>query len=102
MPDELSIIWPIEFVVIGVAVSFQASSRGKDAWKKLVSEACREQISPSVFRPTIPLSVVIYHFPDGKMGDIDNTVKPILDAMEGIAYHDDNVVERLTAQKFEP
>ncbi len=35
-------------------------------------------------------------------GDIDNIVKPILDAMIGVAYPNDRVVERVLVQKFEP
>ena len=35
-------------------------------------------------------------------GDIDNIVKPILDALIGVAYLNDRVVERVLAQKFEP
>ncbi len=35
-------------------------------------------------------------------GDIDNIVKPIMDALIGIAYPDDRFVERIVAQKFEP
>lgn len=35
-------------------------------------------------------------------GDVDNIVKPIMDALIGIAYPDDRVVERVLVQKFEP
>jgi hypothetical protein len=35
-------------------------------------------------------------------GDIDNIVKPILDAMERHIYLDDRQVERVVVQKFEP
>ncbi len=35
-------------------------------------------------------------------GDIDNIVKPILDGMIRVAYIDDNVVERVLVQRFEP
>ena len=35
-------------------------------------------------------------------GDIDNIIKPIMDALIGVAYLDDSVVEAVSAQKFEP
>jgi crossover junction endodeoxyribonuclease RusA len=35
-------------------------------------------------------------------GDIDNTIKPILDSLSGVIYFDDRQVERLMVQKFEP
>jgi hypothetical protein len=34
--------------------------------------------------------------------DIDNRIKPILDAMARCVYMDDNLIERIVAQKFEP
>ena len=33
-------------------------------------------------------------------GDIDNRVKPILDALSGYVYRDDEQVERLVVQRF--
>jgi crossover junction endodeoxyribonuclease RusA len=35
-------------------------------------------------------------------GDIDNIVKPVLDALGGHIYLDDWQVERVVVQKFEP
>ena len=35
-------------------------------------------------------------------GDVDNIVKPIMDALIGVAYPDDRLVERVLVQKFEP
>lgn len=49
------------------------------------------------------MSVILYYFPPAAMrGDIDNIVKPILDAMCNHIYLDDRQVERLLIQKFEP
>ncbi len=36
------------------------------------------------------------------IGDIDNILKPIMDALIHVAYMDDNDVERVVVQKFEP
>ena len=35
-------------------------------------------------------------------GDVDNRVKPILDAMVRCVYSDDEIIERVVVQKFEP
>ncbi len=35
-------------------------------------------------------------------GDIDNIVKPVLDAMSRDIYADDRQIERVVVQKFEP
>lgn len=47
--------------------------------------------------------LTISYVPDAPtMGDIDNIVKPIMDALIHLAYNDDRLVERVVAQKLEP
>jgi crossover junction endodeoxyribonuclease RusA len=102
MIDSLEISFPLEFVVAGVPVSGQSKSRGREAWKAKISNECRLQLPESAFLAQGPISILIYHFPDGEMmGDIDNIIKPILDALVAVVYIDDRLVERVTAQKFE-
>ena len=49
------------------------------------------------------MAVTLYYLPDEPMqGDIDNIVKPILDALSQHIYLDDSQVERVVVQKFEP
>lgn len=53
------------------------------------------------FASEAPISVILYYFPSAPMlGDIDNIVKPILDAMCRHIYLDDRQVERLVIQKL--
>lgn len=50
-----------------------------------------------------PLAITLFYFPDSEMqGDIDNIVKPILDALERHVYLDDRQIQRILVQKFEP
>jgi crossover junction endodeoxyribonuclease RusA len=50
-----------------------------------------------------PIAVTLYYFPSDRMqGDIDNIVKPVLDALCRHVYFDDQQVERVWVQKFEP
>lgn len=50
-----------------------------------------------------PLFFTILYLPDSPMiGDIDNIVKPILDALCPNIYQDDSQIERVIVQKFEP
>ena len=50
-----------------------------------------------------PVAVTILYFPPAAMtGDIDNIVKPILDALRPGIYLDDQQVARVWVQKFEP
>ena len=104
MEEEL---YPFEFVVPGTPLSLQAKNKAHLAsWKGTVSEAARErrdEVHPGCFLDEAPLAVVIFYFAPALMeGDVDNIVKPILDALISVAYLNDRQVERVTAQKFEP
>jgi crossover junction endodeoxyribonuclease RusA len=105
-PDPTSIPFPLEIVVEGTPVSAQGSPSARDAWKRLVSEEAKrrlQELTDWYWLEERPLSVTIFYFAEAPMeGDIDNIVKPILDAMKAIVYHDDNVVERVLVQRFEP
>lgn len=96
--------FPLEFLVSGVPVSHQNKGRRSlDEWKALVRDGYSDQLAEGHWATTESVFVAIYYFPDGAMeGDVDNIVKPILDAMNGDVYLDDRQVERITVQKFEP
>lgn len=85
-------------------MSLQASSFSKTAWKLQVREAARLSAVPAgSWALTDLVAVTIYYFPEGEMaGDIDNIVKPILDALCHFAFVDDHQVERVVVQRFEP
>ena len=94
---------PFEFVVLGTAISLQGSSRSKDDWKKTVQAAARSALPEGSWLLTDNLAVTIFIFPGAAMqGDVDNRVKPILDAMTKCVYSNDELVERVVVQKFEP
>lgn len=94
---------PFEFVVSGTAMSAQASSASREAWKARIRAAAERALPADHWFLTVPLAVTIYLFPDGPLaGDVDNRVKPILDAMNRFVYDDDRSVERIVVQKFEP
>ncbi|WP_281271362.1 RusA family crossover junction endodeoxyribonuclease [Humitalea rosea] len=75
-------------------------------WKNEVKEAARNRVRETAewtYLEEEPLALTIYYFPTAPMGgDIDNIVKPIMDALIGVVHLDDQVVERVVAQKFEP
>jgi Holliday junction resolvase RusA-like endonuclease len=78
----------IEFVVVGTPLSLQAGPRRKETWKRQVSaEASRVSLA---YRGL--LSVTIVYFCPALGVDIDNIVKPILDALVGVLYRDDRDV----------
>lgn len=94
---------PLEFVVRGIAVSLQGSSPAKLAWKDTIRAAARSALPEGSWLLTNPLAVTIFIFPAVPMqGDVDNRVKPILDALGHCVYDDDRQIERVVVQKFEP
>jgi hypothetical protein len=94
---------PFEFAVRGTAISLQGSGASKAAWKDAIREAARKALPEGSWLLTEPLAVTIFIFPGAVMqGDVDNRVKPILDAMVRCVYSDDEIVERVVVQKFEP
>ncbi|MET7245974.1 RusA family crossover junction endodeoxyribonuclease [Methylobacterium sp. EM32] len=106
LDDDVTVPFPLEFMVRATPRSLQSSSKAKEAWKSMVGEVVRDRIAARrefTFLDRRPLSVTIFYFPPAPMqGDVDNIVKPILDGMWGIVYPDDQVVERVIVQKFEP
>ncbi|WP_200945233.1 RusA family crossover junction endodeoxyribonuclease [Caulobacter sp. Root1472] len=94
---------PFEFAVRVTAISLQGSGASKAAWKDAIREAARKALPEGSWLLTEPLAVTIFIFPGAVMqGDVDNRVKPILDAMVRCVYSDDEIVERVVVQKFEP
>jgi crossover junction endodeoxyribonuclease RusA len=100
--------FPFEFVVEGNAVSAQAKRRSSIRdWQGKIVHAARSQLPEGRFLSELPIAVTLLYFPATAMqGDLDNIVKPILDAMRGHIYLNDRLndrqVERLLVQKFEP
>ena len=99
----VEISFPLEFWLEGVPVSLQASARSKEFWKGRVSAAAENALAKGHGATHGPVGVTIYYFPDARMeGDLDNILKPILDALGQVVYVDDQQVERIVVQKFEP
>src|SRR5215831_1025685 len=101
---SVEIQFPLEFVVEGTAVSLQAKRRESiDRWKSRIVEASRSVLPEGHFATEAPLAITLYYFPDEDMeGDLDNILKPILDALSRHIYMDDRQIERILVQKFEP
>ena len=101
---SVEITFPLEFVVPGTPVSLQAKrADSRAAWKERVRQASTSSLPEGHFCTEIPVSVTLFYFPAAEMeGDIDNIVKPVLDALCRHIYVDDRQLERVWVQKFEP
>lgn len=100
----MDIQFPLEFLVRGTPVSHQAKRpEARQQWKERVREASNEALPDGHFASDDRIAITLYFLPDGRMqGDIDNIIKPIMDAMNTHIYMDDSQVERVVVQKFEP
>jgi crossover junction endodeoxyribonuclease RusA len=100
----MEISFPIEFLVRGTPVSFQAkNATARDDWKGRVKAASVPMLPQPHFASDQRMAVTLYYLPDSPMpGDVDNIVKLVLDALSAHIYLDDAQVERVVVQKFEP
>jgi hypothetical protein len=101
---SVEIEFPFEFIVAGTPVSLQAKrAESIREWQARIVAASRAVLPDGHFATADRLAVTLYYFPYAPMqGDIDNIVKPILDAMCKHIYLNDHQIERLLIQKFEP
>lgn len=97
-------LYPLEFFIEQTPRATGAKSIGQ--WKDTVERSARHRAMATDkvgLLWSCPVAVTIFYFlPEPMQGDVDNIVKPILDAMIGVAYLDDREVERVLVQKFEP
>ena len=100
----MEIEFPIEFIVLGTPVSFQADRpAAKLEWKERVKDASRSAIPRPHLVSQDRMAITMYYFPAQPMqGDVDNIIKLIVDALTRHIYFDDRQVERVVVQKFEP
>lgn len=100
----MEIEFPIEFLVRGTPVSFQSKRpESREEWKGRVRSASASVIPQPYFASGDRMSITLYYLPKEPMqGDVDNIVKPVLDALSRHIFIDDRQVERVLVQKFEP
>lgn len=89
-----------EFVVQGVPRSLQAKPPGRRAWMNKVAAAAQETWPAN--RPPmdeeLSVAIIYYHAGDADV-DVDNIIKPILDALVNVAYVDDKLVSQVTSRR---
>ncbi|MCB8876096.1 RusA family crossover junction endodeoxyribonuclease [Acidisoma silvae] len=100
----VEITFPLEFVVGGTPVSLQTKRIStREAWRDKIRTASAGALPEGHFCSAGRIVVTLFYFPAEEMqGDIDNIVKPVLDAFSQHIYLDDRQVERILVQKFEP
>src|ERR1044071_5760665 len=92
-----------EFIVEGPAVSLKAkktNSRRYQKWIKIVRAAAQKEW-PKGKPPTNSqvVTVVVTNYYTLSPPDVDNILKPILDAIETVAYMNDQQVYKVISEK---
>ncbi|MFJ5088754.1 RusA family crossover junction endodeoxyribonuclease [Streptomyces sp. NPDC088674] len=90
---------PWECVVHGVPASLQSKSTTRARWKTTVAAAATS-LWPAGDAPlAVPVQVAITYFFEDSALDVDNMLKPIQDALIGIALEDDKHVTDVRGAK---
>lgn len=79
-----------------------SKGRGKNIYQNALRQAAREQVHAPI--KTEDIEIEIYYATSRKINlrcDIDNIIKPALDALKGIAYVDDAQVRSVAAKLFD-
>lgn len=87
---------PFEFIVRGVPIS--VNSRRRENWQYRVRSAAATAFGPNSLLDGELQVIMIHYYRDGSL-DVDNMIKPILDALIGTVYEDDNLVGQVLARK---
>lgn len=90
---------PFECIVQGTPRSSQAKSASKNAWKSKVANEATQAIDGGLTPTNTAVKVQITYYYEGDTPDVDNIIKPIQDALNGIVYVDDNQVVETTSRK---
>jgi len=93
-----------EFLVEGPAVSLKAKKTNAARYRKWIrtKRSAAEREWPSDKEPTNSkrVTVKIVNYYTQAPPDVDNIIKPILDALATVAYSDDGQVHRVASEKI--
>jgi crossover junction endodeoxyribonuclease RusA len=93
-------VLPFEFVIDGPPVSQQARRRERvRQWRDTVRRSAEQHWPTEELPVTGPIMLTIMYFYDGVAMDLDNLPKPILDALKGLVYLDDDRITDIVCRK---
>ena len=91
---------PFEFVIDGPPVSQQTRRRERvRQWRDEVQRVAAQHWPTGELPVTGPIMLTITYFYDSISMDVDNLPKPILDALKGLVYLDDEQVTDVLCRK---
>lgn len=85
-------MFPFEFTVVGTPLSHQTRNRQRLVeWRRVVRAVAARRWNGSP--PTVrPVSFQVTYYYEGTPLDVDNMIKPIQDALNGLVYEDDSQI----------
>src|ERR671931_1599876 len=90
----------LEFVIDGPPVSQQARRRERvRQWRDAVRRVTEQNWPPEELPVTGPIMLTVIYFCDDVAMDLDNLPKPIVDALKGLVYLDDDQVTDIVCRK---
>lgn len=93
----------IELIVVGRPKSLQSSPRSIEGWRRLVENAAQATILHGPVYETGPVHAGFHWFCDietARIPDLDNVLKPTFDALEGLAFADDDQLTDIRATRI--
>ena len=89
----------IDFCVLGTPASFRSKPRSRQRWRDKIIAAIQPKWAIEKNPLNTDVNVQVMYLYEGHPLDLDNMIKPILDAMTGIIYEDDVQVTKITTQR---
>lgn len=91
---------PFEFTIQGPPVSHQTRNRARlQQWKQDVRAAAQARISAGEAPSPDSVQITITYYYEGDSPDVDNIIKPIQDALNGLVFVDDAQVSETKSRK---
>lgn len=82
--------------IMGKRIIRYITKEGK-AFRNIVEKCCKSKMEPT--KSKVELAVYLY-FNDKRKRDLDNYMKALQDALNGIAYEDDNQIDCLLVHRM--
>jgi crossover junction endodeoxyribonuclease RusA len=91
---------PFEFTIQGPPVSNQTRNRARlQQWKQDVRQVAQARVPAGAAPVTDAVRITITYYYEGDTPDVDNIIKPIQDAMNGVVFVDDGQVDETKSRK---
>lgn len=91
---------PFEFTIKGPPVSGQTRNRQRlQAWKAEVRQAAAARISLGAQPVADVVRISMTYYYEGDTPDVDNIIKPIQDALNGVVFVDDQQLAETKSRK---